>query len=170
MNNNCMDEMPEARKLWVLLVVWIFVVTASLGCSITIGARQPCSSEEETELQQAYEQFLVTWAQAARMRDEVGLETVATGEMLSKMQRKIQLARQGYRLDWEEYSHVRFEVVSYSSDKAQAVFRALRKTYNTDPKTGDEYLVGSMSELHEITFVKEDGVWKVSQRSVSIID
>jgi len=143
---------------------------AVLGCSVTIGVQQPRPSEEEVELQQAYEQFLVTWAQAARTRDEIGLETVTTGEMLSKMQHKIQLARQGYRLDWEEYSHVRFEVVSYSPDKAQAVFRALRKTCNTDPETGDEYLVGSMPEVHEITFVKENGVWKVSNRSVSMVD
>ena len=159
-----------ARKPWVLLMVWALVVMAALGCSVTIGVQPPCSSEEEVELRQAYEQFLEVSAQAFQTGDEAGLEAVATGEALSWVQRRVQLTHSTGRHEWQEYSQVRFDVTSYDSEVAEALFRALRKSYNLSPTTGERYFVGSMPELHEITFLMVNGVWKVFDFTVSIID
>ena len=160
----------EAGKPWVLLLVWAFVVMAALGCSVTIGVQPPCSLEEEVELRQAYEQFLEVSAQAFQTGDESGLEAVATGEALSWVQRRVQLTHSTGRHEWQEYSHVYFRVTSYDSEVAEARFRALRKSYDFSPKTGERYFVGSKPELHEITFLRVDGVWKVLDFTVSIVD
>ena len=159
-----------AGKPWVLLIVWTFVVMAVLGCSVTIGVQPPRPSEEEVKLRQAYEQFLEVSAQAFQTGDESGLEAVATGEALSWVQRRVQLTHSTVRHEWDEYSQVRFEVTSYDSEVAEALFRALRKSYDFSPKTGGRYFIGSRPELHEIIFSRVDGVWKVSDFTVSIVD
>jgi len=159
-----------AGKLWVLLIVWIFVVMAALGCSVTIGVQPPRPSEEKIELRQAYEQFLEVSAQAFQTGDGSGLEAVATGEALSWMQRQVQLTHSTGRHEWEEYSQVYFRVTSYDSEVAEARFRALRKSYDFSPETGERYFVGSKPELHEITFLRVNGVWKVLDFTVSIVD
>ncbi len=159
-----------AGKPWVLLLVWTFVMMAALGCSVTIGTRQPCSSEEENELQQAYEQFSEAWAEAEKTFDASCLEAVATGEALREGQAAIQRARSTDRQEWEEYSQVRFEVTSYGSEVAEAQFRALRKSYTFDPETGEKHFVGSRPEVHNIIFRKIGGVWKVSDLTVHIIN
>jgi len=135
-----------------------------------LGTEPVASPEEMAELREAYENYLAIAAEAYRTGDESHLAEAATGDSLAWAERRVQRGRASGRHEWEEYSQVYFKVTSYDSEVAEALFRALRKSYNLSPATGERYFVGSKPELHEITFVKEAGIWKVSHRSVSMID
>ena len=168
-----MNTLPSTRGKYELLKVGLiiigFLITA-LSCSLGLGTEQVASPEETAELQEAYENYLAISAEAYRTGDESHLAEVATGDSLEWIQRSVQQTHASGRHGWEEYSQVYFKVTSYDSEVAEALFRALRKSYTFATETGGRHFVGSRPELHEITFVKEDGIWKVSQRSVSIID
>jgi len=163
------NEIYRVGKLKVGLIIIGFLITA-LSCSLGLGTEQVASPEETAELQEAYENYLAIAAKAYQTGDESHLAEVATGDLLAGVKRSVQLTHADGRHEWQEYSQVYFKVTSYDSEVAEALFRASRKSYNLSPETGERYFVGSKPELHEITFVKENGVWKVSHRSVSMID
>ncbi len=157
------------EKLKGGLIIVGFLITA-LSCSLGLGMEPVASPEETAKLREAYENYLAIAAEAYRTGDESHLAEAATGDSLAWIQRSVQLTHDSGRHEWEEYSQVYFRVTSYDSEVAKERFRALRKSYDFSPKTGERYFIGSRPELHEITFVKEAGIWKVSYRSESIID
>ncbi len=163
------NEIYRAEKLKLGLIIIGFLVTA-LSCSLGLGTEPVASPEEMAELREAYENYLAIAAEAYRTGDESHLAEAATGDSLAWIKRSVQQTHASGRHEWAEYSQVYFKVTSYDSEVAEALFRASRKSYTFDPETGGRHFVGSRPELHEITFVKEAGIWKVSHRSESIID